>query len=77
MAQMVLVSGTQPNPFFIMVLYMFGSYNFAEKSMPVPPGVTLIMLYSLRSMASGLAPDGHGHRKPPETIHNYNYLKLL
>ena len=38
MAQMVLVSGTQLNPFIIMVLDMFGSYNFAEKSMPVPPG---------------------------------------
>ena len=38
MAQMVLVSGTQLNPFIIMVLYMFGSYNFAEKSMPVPLG---------------------------------------
>ena len=40
-------------------------------------GVTLIMLYSLRSMASGLAPDGHGHWKPPETIHYYYCLKLL
>ena len=131
MAQMVMASGKQLKPFIIIVLYKFCSYNFAEKSFPVPPGgdldhalllkvyglwtwprwpwppetnsnhslllsftsfvpttllknqsqclqgVTLIMLYSLRSMASGHAPDGHGHWKPPETIHYYHYLKLL
>ena len=37
MAQMVMVSGNQLKPFIIMVLYKFGSYNFAEKSIPVLP----------------------------------------
>ena len=38
MAQMVMVSGNQLKPLIIIVLYKFCSYNFAEKSIPVPPG---------------------------------------
>ena len=38
---MVMASGNQPKPFIIIVLYKFGSYNFAEKSFPVPPGSDL------------------------------------
>ena len=38
MAQMVMVSGNQLKPFIIVVLYKFCTYNFAEKSIPGPPG---------------------------------------
>ena len=38
MAQMVMASRKQLKPFIIAVLYKFCSYNFAEKSFPVPPG---------------------------------------
>ena len=40
-------------------------------------GVTLIMPYSLRSMASGHGPDGHGLQKPTQTIDYYCPLQVL
>ena len=40
-------------------------------------GVTLIVLYSLGSMASGHGPDGHGLRKPTQTIDYYCPLQVL
>ena len=35
---MVMASGNQLKPFIVVVLYKFCCYNFAKKSLPVPPG---------------------------------------
>ena len=64
---MAMASGIQLKPFIIMVLYKFGSYNFAEKSMPVPPGGDLnhALLLLLAVYGSGLGSDGPGELEEP------------
>ena len=42
-----------------------------------PQGVSMTMLYSLRSKASGHGSDGHGLRIPTQTIHYYHPLQVL
>ena len=61
----------------IAVPYSFCFNKFAEKSIEVTQGLSMIMPYPLRSMGSGPVPDGPDLQKQTQTIHYCCPLQLL
>ena len=62
-------SETNSNHSLLLSCTGFVSATLLKNQSQSPQGVSVTMLYSLRSMASGHGPDGPGLRKPTQTIH--------